>query len=271
MTDQAPPEPSWRISQPATRHPLVSVNAWLLGSGGFIPTQRRETTSVLVRRGDAALLLDAGTGLRRLLTEPERFLGVKTFDIVLTHFHLDHVVGLGYTPALHLLPTIWAPGRWLHRKDSGGILAPLRSEPLSPFTADELGEVRELVEGEQQIGGFTVSTRRQEKHWGPTVGVRVEDALVAITDTAYDEASIDFAAGAIHLLHEAWSTTADARPNIAHSTAAEAGRVAAAANVGHLTLVHLNPRLTDEQALQDDARRHMPDAKIGEDGAQLKL
>jgi ribonuclease BN (tRNA processing enzyme) len=249
----------------------VSVKAWLLGSGGFIPTGRRETTSILVRRGDAALLLDAGTGLRRLLTEPERFEGVKTFDIVLSHFHLDHVTGLGYAPALHLLPTIWAPGRWLHEKDSAGILAPLRSEPLSPFTAEELGEVRELVEGEQQIGGFTISTRRQEKHWGPTAGLRVEDALVLITDTAYDEGSADFAAGATHLLHEAWSTTADAHPNVAHSTAAEAGRVAAAANVRHLTLIHLNPRLKDEQALQDDAFRHMPNSKIGEDGAQLEL
>jgi ribonuclease BN (tRNA processing enzyme) len=148
----------------------MSVQAWLLGSGGFIPTQRRETASILVRRGDAALLLDAGTGLRRLLTEPERFEGVKTFDIVLSHFHLDHVTGLAYTPALHLLPTIWAPGRWLYQKDSASILAPLRNAPLSPFTAEELGDVRELVEGEQQIGGFTISTRKQDKHWGPDRG-----------------------------------------------------------------------------------------------------
>lgn len=53
------------------------MKASLLGSGGFIPTQRRETISILVRLGDAALLPDAGTGLRRLLTEPERFAGVN--------------------------------------------------------------------------------------------------------------------------------------------------------------------------------------------------
>jgi ribonuclease BN (tRNA processing enzyme) len=247
------------------------MKAWLLGSGGFIPTQRRETTSVLIRRGAAALLLDAGTGLRRLLTEPQLLEGAETFDIVLTHFHLDHVVGLGYTPALDLLPTIWAPGRWFYGRDSADILAPLRSEPLSPFTADELGGVRELAQGEQQIGSFTVTTRRQDKHWGPTAGLRVEDALALITDTAYDEGSIDLAAGTDHLLHEAWSTTVDAAPNVAHSTAAEAARVAAAAKVKQLTLIHLNPRLTDEQALRDDARRHMPNSNIGEDGAALEL
>lgn len=247
------------------------MKAWLLGSGGFIPTQRRETACVLIRRGAAALLLDAGTGLRRLLTEPHLFEGAETFDVVLTHFHLDHVVGLGYTPALNLLPTIWAPGRWFYDRDSAEILAPLRSEPLSPFTADELGRVRELTSGEQRIGSFTVTTRRQNKHWGPTAGLRVEDALALITDTAYDEGSIRFAAGAAHLLHEAWSATAEATPNVAHSTAAEAARVAAAAEVKELTLIHLNPRLADEKALRDDARRHMPNSNIGEDGAALEL
>jgi ribonuclease BN (tRNA processing enzyme) len=247
------------------------VKAWLLGSGGFIPTQRRETTSVLIRRDRASLLLDAGTGLRRLLTEPELFEGTETFDIVLTHFHLDHVVGLGYTPALHALPTIWAPGRWLFDRDSADLLAPLRSAPLSPFTADELGGVRELAEGKQVISDFTITTRRQDRHWGPTAGVRVEDELALITDTAYDEGSIDLAAGAMHLLHEAWSTTADASPNVAHSTAAEAGRVAAAAEVKRLTLIHLNPRLTDETALRDDASQNMPNSTVGIDASALEL
>ncbi len=250
---------------------LTDVKAWLLGSGGFIPTQKRETTSILLRRGEAAFVLDAGTGLRRLLSEPELFAGVETFDIVLTHFHLDHVVGLGYTPALHVLPTIWAPGRWLHQRDSSDILAPLRSEPLSPFNAAELGEVRELGEGEQLIGGFAVITRRQDKHWCPTAGLRVEDLLALVTDTAYDQGSIRFASGAAHLLHEAWSTSTDGRPSGAHSTAAEAGQVAAAAGVPHLTLVHLNPRLVDEPALEADAQAHMPGSEVGRDGSLLEL
>jgi hypothetical protein len=31
----------------------------------------------------------------------------------------------------------------------------------------------------------------------------------------------------------------------------------------------LNPRLIDEEALGDDARRYLPDAEVGEDGIQL--
>ena len=45
------------------------MKAWILGSGGFVPTDRRETTCVLIRREPAALVLDAGSGFQRLLTD----------------------------------------------------------------------------------------------------------------------------------------------------------------------------------------------------------
>jgi glyoxylase-like metal-dependent hydrolase (beta-lactamase superfamily II) len=79
-----------------------------------MPSEQRETTCVLVRDGARALVLDAGSGLRRLVDEPTLLDGVARLDVVLTHFHLDHVCGLAYTPALPLRPTLWAPGRWLY-------------------------------------------------------------------------------------------------------------------------------------------------------------
>jgi ribonuclease BN (tRNA processing enzyme) len=251
--------------------PDEDVKAWLLGSGGFVPSGRRDTTCVLIRRGPAALVLDAGTGLRRLLTEPGLLDGATSLDILLTHFHLDHVVGLGYTPALPLLPTIWAPGRWLYDRPSADILAPLRTPPLSPFSPDEFGDVRELVEAPQEVAGMTIRVRRQDKHWGPTAGLRVDDAIALVTDTAADDGSIGLAAGVAHLLHEAWFTSAEAGPDAGHSTAADAGRIAALANAGRLTLVHLNPQVADEAALLADAQRHMAETAVGEDGARLEL
>jgi ribonuclease BN (tRNA processing enzyme) len=247
------------------------VNARVLGSGGFAPSERRETACVLIRQGNGALLLDAGSGLRRLLTDGSLLEGVERLDIVLTHFHLDHVTGLFYAPALELELTTWAPGRWLYDRDSASILAPLRASPLSPFAPEDLGDVRELVEGRQEVGGFTIRTRRQDKHWDPTAGIRVDDAVALMTDTAYDEAGVELAAGAAHLLHEAWTTSAEAEPNPAHSTAADAARIAAAADVGQLTLIHLNPRLQDESALLEDARQYMANTVVGEDGLELAV
>ncbi len=97
----------------------------ILGSGGWIPTERRETACTLVRRGDQALLLDAGTGARRLIGSAHLD-GVRRLDVVLTHFHLDHVCGLSYLPALPLEVRIWAPGRWLYGSASEELLGPLR-------------------------------------------------------------------------------------------------------------------------------------------------
>jgi ribonuclease BN (tRNA processing enzyme) len=233
------------------------VRAWLLGSGGWIPNGTRETTCVLVRDGEHALFLDAGTGLRRAITAPELLDGVTRIDIALTHFHLDHTCGLGYTPGLGVIPTIWAPGAWLYETPSEALLAPLRSAPLSPFEAH--GEVRELGPT-QRIGRFELAARAQPRHRHPTAGLRIGDRLALITDTAYDPGSAPFANGVDHLLHEAWSSTGDE----GDPSAAEAAQVARDAHARRLTLVHLNPR-ADEPALLAQA----PGAHLGRDGAEL--
>jgi len=85
----------------------------LLGSGGWMPTSERETAALYLRRGDHVLLVDAGTGLHRLVEHPELLQGAERVDIVLTHFHLDHVIGLSYLPGLALTekPFVWARGK----------------------------------------------------------------------------------------------------------------------------------------------------------------
>src|SRR5206468_3540690 len=102
------------------------------GSGGGIPSSARETACLFVRDGDSGLLLDAGSGLRRLRDDPALLEGIERVDVVLTHFHFDHVCGL---PVLGWLPVeaaIWAPGRWLYDRPSADILASLRRPPISP-------------------------------------------------------------------------------------------------------------------------------------------
>ena len=222
-----------------------------------------------MRRGDQALLLDAGTGARRLLTHPPHLDGVQRLDVVLTHFHLDHVCGLSYLPALPLRTRIWAPGRWLYGRSSETLLAPLRQPPISAFEAAELGEIHELAAGRQEIGAFCVTARAQPRHWAPTAGLRVDDEIALMTDTAYDPDGVPLAQGVVHLLHEAWSPSDSPRSAEGDATGRDAGRIAAAANVEHLTLIHLNPLLSDHQAVLDDARVVMPHAELAEDGHAL--
>ena len=247
------------------------MRAWLLGSGGWIPSEERETTCVFLRDRERGLVLDAGTGLRRLVSEPALLEGVCRLDIVLTHFHLDHVCGLAYVPALPLIPSLWAPGRWLYGRPSSELLGPLRTAPLSPSEAHELGEVHELRAGPQAVGGFRLATRAQTLHWAPTAGLRVGDELALVTDTAYEAASAEFARSVTHLLHEAWSCSANPTAEAGDSTAAQAGAVARDARASHLTLVHINPLLAEEAALLADARSAFPAARIGVDRTELAL
>lgn len=245
------------------------MTAWLLGTGGWMPTERRETACTIVRHehDGHALILDAGSGLRRLTSGSHRALldGATRIDIVLTHFHLDHICGLGYVPALPVIPTIWAPGRWLYDRPSAEILQPLRETPLNPFDPAKLGAIEELEPGAQRIGERTVTAREQPRHWDPTAGLRVDDELALITDTEYDPESGAFAQGVAHLLHEAWPGSGEG-----DATGEDAGRVAREANVEQLTLIHLSPRTEDDHAaVLHEARAHAPRAELGEDGRVL--
>ncbi|WP_028064070.1 MBL fold metallo-hydrolase [Solirubrobacter soli] len=223
------------------------MNAWLLGCGGWVPTATRETMCVLLREGEHALLLDAGSGMRRA---PGYLDGVTRIDIALTHFHLDHVSGLHYLSTLPVVPTIWAPGAWLYGRASEEIL-----DPFVPAekTIAELGEA-------QDLGPFLLRARAQPRHWHPTAGLRVGDRLALITDTAYDPGSAPFARGVDHLLHEAYSTVGDE----GDASAAQAAQVAHEAEIARLTLVHMAPD-ADEAALLAQA----PGATLGRDLARI--
>ena len=66
----------------------------ILGAGGWIPTGTHATCSALLREGPDAVLIDAGTGIERIVSDRALLEGVERLELVLTHFHLDHVVGL---------------------------------------------------------------------------------------------------------------------------------------------------------------------------------
>ena len=50
---------------------------------------------------------------RRLITEPALLKGIERLHVVLSHFHLDHVMGLVALAGLPLEREIWMPARLL--------------------------------------------------------------------------------------------------------------------------------------------------------------
>jgi ribonuclease BN (tRNA processing enzyme) len=240
----------------------------ILGSGGGAPSPTRETSCVLVRDGPRALMLDVGSGVRQILAGIPDLDGIGHIDVVLTHFHFDHVCGLPYLQWLETDVAIWAPGAWLYDTPSAEILAALRSSPISPNDISGW-PLEELREGEQSISGFGLRASPQPHHWVPSAGFRVDDELAYVTDTPYESSSVELARGVRHLLHEAWSTSTAPKFADSHATAADAGRVARQAEVEKLTLIHLDPEFEDFAALADDARTEFAAAVVADDGMEL--
>jgi ribonuclease BN (tRNA processing enzyme) len=234
-----------------------------------MPTDERETSCTLVRDGDVALLLDAGTGVRRLVTDPEPVAGVERVHVCLTHFHLDHVIGLFYVGDVGVPVEVWGGGETLEGTPTAELVAQLLQSPFAPPSfAGSFAGVHELREGEQEVGPFRVRARKQPLHTNPTLALRIGDELALCTDTGYDEANGDFARGARVLLHEAFEA-ADTIGDPAHTAAGEAARVAAAAAVERLILIHLNPLNASDDALLACARKHFPAAEVGRDGLEF--
>lgn len=70
----------------------MDLSVTFLGTGGAVPSARRNTASVLVARGGERLLFDCGEGTQRQM---QRSLGLVQVDaIFFTHFHADHFLGL---------------------------------------------------------------------------------------------------------------------------------------------------------------------------------
>ena len=128
----------------------------ILGAGGWFPAHGRQTACALFRDGDCAIMIDAGTGVGRLVERPELLDGVKRLDILLTHFHLDHVAGLAYLPAIGLCDetTVWGPGLALYGTPTGALIDRVAREPFHPVPLEEQDiSVRDLPVGELELAG----------------------------------------------------------------------------------------------------------------------
>lgn len=244
----------------------------MLGSGGWLPTETRRTACVYLRDGSDVLVLDAGSGFARLLTEPGLLEGVERLSVVLTHFHLDHTNGLVALPGLSQVPVreVWAPGLLVAGVPAADLVQRLLGPPFLAASDDDVEakmatRIHEL-DGDVRIGPFAVRTRLQPLHVGPTVALRVDDELTYCTDTAYDEANVAFAQGSRLLLHEAF-VAAESTDDSTHSASGEAGRIAQAAAVERLVLVHVSPLLQDEDELLRFASAVFPASEVGRDGA----
>ena len=138
------------------------------------------TSCVEVRSGETLLVLDAGTGIRRLGEWIEREIGpaIGRVDILLTHMHMDHIQGLGFFEPLFwrdLEVHLWGPSSTT--MDLRTRLSRYLSPPLFPVRLRDLPccmHLHDVVSVRHfEVGGFEIRADLL-CHPGPTVGYRIE-------------------------------------------------------------------------------------------------
>ena len=135
----------------------------------------------IVGRNGGVLVLDAGTGIRRLGASLAA--SVQRVDILLTHLHMDHVQGLGFFAPLYrpgFEVHIWGPASaTMGLKER---LMRYLSPPLFPVHLSELPcrlSFHTVPCTDVDIGEFRVSAE-MICHPGPTVGYRIQSAMGAV-------------------------------------------------------------------------------------------
>jgi ribonuclease Z len=216
----------------------------LLGTTGYHPNNHRHTACMMLP--SIGVVLDAGTAMFRV----REHLTTSTLDIFLTHAHLDHVVGLTYL--FDVLHEKQVDRVTVHAEPDKiqAIREHLFSEALFPVTPP-----CEFVPLDQQIslGEGAKLTHFPLVHPGGAVGYRLDwpdRSMAYVTDTTADEAAdyVKLIQGVDLLVHECyfpdgWESWA---AKTGHSCISPVARVAKAADVGRLVLVHLNPLVETE-------------------------
>lgn len=225
----------------------------IIGSSNAVPTLDRDNTYLTLHTNEKHILIDCGSSAWVRLTKtgmtPE-----DLTDIIITHFHPDHVAGLPL-----LLMDLWLMGRKnplvIHGLDETiqriqGMMELFGWDNWPDFFEVSFKTVagkRELVLGDETIKVWAIPV----KHLIPTIGLRIESAdhsySIAYTcDTEPCEGVDDLAREVNILIHES------AGKAVGHSSAAQAGEAAARAEVDQLVLIHY-PDLPDGPSLISNA------------------
>lgn len=277
-----------RLARPKSQPPRTRLI--LLGTaGGPRPRITRSATAQAVVVGDTAYVVDCGDGVaRQLVLAGIPLRAVR--HIFITHHHSDHnadygnLIVLAWAAGLRTRVDSWGPPPLAHMTDE---VFQMNAADIEARTADE-GRLplRPLIHAHELRGGGLVMEDQNGRvtaalvHHPPLAHAfayrfdMADRSIVFSGDTTRSDNLVTLARNADVLVHEALYDAAavdrlvasvpnatDLRRSILshHTTAEDAGRVAAAAGVKMLVLSHLvpaeDPAITDEMWI-GAARRH---------------
>lgn len=267
------------------------VKFW--GVRGSIPCSGPETaryggnsSCVEMRCGSRRLVFDAGSGIRELAATMR---GPQDFDLLFSHFHYDHVIGLPFCGPLyhpHTRCRVWA-GRAGQDGGVRQVLSDFMSAPRFPLRLDffnaDLG-FNDFQPGDALDLGDGIKVRTAAlNHQDEATGYRVEfggKAACYVTDTeqfadGLDQNILGLIGGADLLIYDCTYTDAEypAHRGWSHSTWQEGMRLADAASVKTFAIFHHDPGHDDAfmDGVAREAAAARPGTVVSRDGMELVL
>lgn len=246
----------------------------VLGSAAAVSDATHDNTHLLLQ-GDcgSAILIDCGSNPLPKLAQ----MGVGASDLtalILTHFHPDHVSGL-----MIMLMQLWLRERQNPLPIYGLHHCLERAEAMMHAamweTWPNFFEVRFCPLPEHDAAPLLENddfliTAWPTAHYIPTIGLRVaikpdSRVLSYSSDSAPTPSLVRLAQGAALLVHEATGETPG------HSSAAQAGQTAAAADVDRLVLIHYDIRRSPDNLIAEARTTYTGPIEVAQDGAVYEV
>jgi len=242
-----------------------------LGTNGWYDTSTGNTSCILIESEHYYIILDAGNGFHKL----DRYLKKdKPVLLFLSHFHLDHIVGL------HILDKFsFKKGLRIYGpKGTRGILETIANKPFTIPLSDLSFKVEalELPKQKQELP-FQVECM-DLLHYSLTLGYRLdlEGKIIGYCpDTGYCENAVKLARGADLLIAECSLKPGEYDTEWPHLNPQYASRIAKEAEVGQLALVHFDasryPTLDSRKEAESEARKIFPNSIATKDDMEIQI
>lgn len=250
----------------------MGATLWVLGSAGWMPRAGQETSCFLLETPEQLIMLDAGTGVANLELAAEALQTHDRLSVLLSHYHLDHLVGLMYLKrfAADKRVDVYGPGKPVYPRTTQEYLRDMLQEAL--YSSGPFGFAREVHYhdyGGQDfgVGDLPVEVKAQS-HSAPSFELRLGDLVTYATDTSFDAAAWEDCPPTKVLLHECWQLGAG-DPRHTSVEALVAGLPLE--RFGRTLLVHHNPSWSDDERAEVERTAARHGIVLARDGMTIPL